>query len=36
MLQLSFVGGLTGQYIEFTISQRAAKQMTAAVRRRIV
>jgi hypothetical protein len=27
MLQLSFVGGLTGQYVDFTTAQRAALQM---------
>src|SRR5437763_17100441 len=26
-LQLSFVGGLTGQYVDFTTAQRAALQM---------
>jgi 2-haloacid dehalogenase len=30
MLQLSFVGGLTGQYVDFSTAQRAALQMTAA------
>jgi 2-haloacid dehalogenase len=30
MLQLSFVGGLTGRYVNFTTAQRAALQMTAA------
>ena len=30
MLQLSFVGGLTGRYVDFTTAQRAALQMTAA------
>jgi 2-haloacid dehalogenase len=30
MLQLSFVGGLTGQYVDFTTAQRAALRMTAA------
>jgi 2-haloacid dehalogenase len=29
MLQLSFVGGLTGDYIDFTTAQRAALQMIA-------
>jgi 2-haloacid dehalogenase len=29
MLQLSFVGGLTGQYVDFTTAQRAALQMLA-------
>ena len=29
MLQLSFVGGLTGQYVDFSTAQRAALQMTA-------
>ena len=29
MLQLSFVGGLTGSYVDFTTAQRAALQMTA-------
>ena len=27
MLQLSFVGGLTGEYVDFTTAQRAALQM---------
>ena len=30
MLQLSFVGGLTGQYVDFTTAQQAALRMTAA------
>ncbi len=30
MLQLSFVGGLTGEYVDFTTAQRAALRMTAA------
>ncbi|HEY0813546.1 MAG TPA: haloacid dehalogenase type II [Pseudonocardia sp.] len=30
MLQLSFVGGLTGNYVDFTSAQRAALLMTAA------
>ncbi len=30
MLQLSFVGGLTGDYVDFTTAQRAALQMVAA------
>ena len=30
MLQLSFVGGLTGDYVDFTSAQRAALRMTAA------
>ena len=30
MLQLSFVGGLTGTYVDFTSAQRAALRMTAA------
>jgi 2-haloacid dehalogenase len=30
MLQLAFVGGLTGHYVDFTTAQRAALQMTAA------
>lgn len=30
MLQLSFVGGLTGHYVDFTTAQRAALRMTAA------
>jgi 2-haloacid dehalogenase len=30
MLQLSFVGGLTGQYVDFSTAQRAALKMTAA------
>ena len=30
MLQLSFVGGLTGQYVDFSTAQRAALRMTAA------
>ncbi len=30
MLQLSFVGGLTGRYVDFTTAQRAALKMTAA------
>jgi len=30
MLQLSFVGGLTGRYVDFTTAQRAALGMTAA------
>jgi 2-haloacid dehalogenase len=29
MLQLSFVGGLTGRYVDFTTAQRAALQMVA-------
>ncbi len=29
MLQLSFVGGLTGRYVDFTTAQRAALQMLA-------
>jgi 2-haloacid dehalogenase len=29
MLQLSFVGGLTGDYVDFTTAQRAALQMIA-------
>lgn len=29
MLQLSFVGGLTGQYVDFTAAQRAALRMVA-------
>lgn len=29
MLQLSFVGGLTGGYVDFTTAQRAALQMVA-------
>ena len=29
MLQLSFVGGLTGRYVDFTSAQRAALQMVA-------
>lgn len=29
MLQLSFVGGLTGQYVDFSTAQRAALRMTA-------
>jgi 2-haloacid dehalogenase len=29
MLQLSFVGGLTGEYVDFTSAQRAALRMTA-------
>lgn len=29
MLQLSFVGGLTGQYVDFTTAQRAALHMVA-------
>jgi 2-haloacid dehalogenase len=29
MLQLSFVGGLTGEYVDFTTAQRAALQMVA-------
>jgi hypothetical protein len=29
MLQLSFVGGLTGQYVDFTTAQHAALKMTA-------
>jgi 2-haloacid dehalogenase len=29
MLQLSFVGGLTGHYVDFSTAQRAALQMTA-------
>ena len=30
MLQLSFVGGLTGEYVDFTTAQRAALKMVAA------
>ncbi len=30
MLQLSFVGGLTGRYVDFTTAQKAALWMTAA------
>jgi 2-haloacid dehalogenase len=30
MLQLSFVGGLTGDYVDFTTAQRAALRMVAA------
>lgn len=30
MLQLSFVGGLTGHYVDFSTAQRAALRMTAA------
>ena len=30
MLQLSFVAGLTGQYVDFSTAQRGALQMTAA------
>lgn len=30
MLQLSFVGGLTGEYVDFSTAQRAALRMTAA------
>jgi 2-haloacid dehalogenase len=30
MLQLSFVGGLTGRYVDFTTAQRAALRMLAA------
>jgi 2-haloacid dehalogenase len=30
MLQLSFVGGLTGEYVDFTTAQHAALQMLAA------
>ena len=30
MLQLSFVGGLTGRYVDFTSAQQAALRMTAA------
>jgi 2-haloacid dehalogenase len=30
MLQLSFVGGLTGSYVDFTTAQRAALRMLAA------
>jgi 2-haloacid dehalogenase len=30
MLQLSFVGGLTGQYVDFTTAQHAALRMLAA------
>ena len=30
MLQLSFTGGLTGDYVDFTTAQRAALQMVAA------
>ncbi|GHJ41000.1 haloacid dehalogenase type II [Streptomyces sp. TS71-3] len=29
MLQLSFVGGLTGEYVDFTTAQRAALEMVA-------
>jgi 2-haloacid dehalogenase len=32
MLQLSFTGGLTGRYVDFTAAQRAALQMLARVR----
>ena len=32
MLQLSFVGGLTGRYVDFSSAQRAALAMLAAVR----
>jgi 2-haloacid dehalogenase len=32
MLQLSFTGGLTGRYVDFTSAQRAALQMLARVR----
>src|SRR5262245_15115941 len=30
MLQLAFVGGITGEYVDFTTAQRAALQMLAA------
>jgi 2-haloacid dehalogenase len=30
MLQVAFVGGLTGEYVDFTTAQRAALQMVAA------
>lgn len=30
MMQLSFVGGLTGEYVDFSTAQRAALRMTAA------
>ena len=30
MLQLSFVGGLTGEYVDFTTAQHAALRMIAA------
>ncbi len=36
MLQLSFVGGLTGNYVDFTTAQRAALRMTAARAGRVV
>jgi 2-haloacid dehalogenase len=36
MLQLSFVGGLTGDYVDFTTAQRAALQMVAARSGRMV
>lgn len=36
MLQLSFVGGLTGEYVDFTTAQRAALRMTAARVGRVV
>jgi 2-haloacid dehalogenase len=32
MLQLSFVGGLTGRYVDFSTAQRAALQMLARLR----
>ena len=32
MLQLSFVGGLVGRYVDFTTAQHAALRMTARVR----
>jgi 2-haloacid dehalogenase len=32
MLQLAFVGGLTGRYVDFTTAQRGALQMLAALR----
>ncbi len=32
MLQLSFVGGLTGEYVDFTTAQKAALRMTAVRR----
>jgi 2-haloacid dehalogenase len=32
MLQLSFTGGLTGRYVDFTAAQRAALQMLARMR----
>ncbi|MFL5861272.1 MAG: haloacid dehalogenase type II [Solirubrobacteraceae bacterium] len=36
MLQLSFVGGLTGEYVDFTSAQRAALHMVARSRGRPV